>query len=141
VGKCQVRAPLVPVLVVIECAQGPAYQRMRRVCHRQRLVRTRMRHWVLASISTDGAISRPRRHSLAREAEAGKGCLEIEVQGERCGGWCLDTATALVCMEGGVRLRPCGGSDMPSDKILRQTIVPKCEEASEMQKGAGREIP
>jgi hypothetical protein len=62
VGKCQVSAPLIPVLVVIECAQGPADQRVRRVCHRP--VRKRMRHWVLASVSTDGAISRLRRHCL-----------------------------------------------------------------------------
>ena len=43
VGKCQVRATLIPALVV-ECAQDQEYQHVRRVCHRRRPVRARMKH-------------------------------------------------------------------------------------------------
>jgi hypothetical protein len=60
------RSTPVPVLVVIEYGQGRAYQRVRRACHHRRLVRACMKHWVLASVSADGAISRIRRHFLAR---------------------------------------------------------------------------
>ena len=60
------QSTLVPVLVVIECAQGRACQCVRRVCHRRRLVRARMKHWVLASVSADDLFSRLRRHCLAR---------------------------------------------------------------------------
>jgi hypothetical protein len=70
VGKCQVRAPLVPgpVLAVIERAQGPAYQHARRVCHRRHPVQARMKHLMLVSVSAEGAISR-----LCRHCPDGKG--------------------------------------------------------------------
>ncbi|KAH9953235.1 hypothetical protein BC827DRAFT_1387314 [Russula dissimulans] len=62
VGKCQVRAPLIPVLAVIKRAQGPAYQHARRVCHRRRPVQAHIKHPMLVSVLAEGAISRLRRH-------------------------------------------------------------------------------
>jgi hypothetical protein len=40
-------------------SSSEAYQRVRRACHRRRPLRAHMKHWVLASVSTDCAILSP----------------------------------------------------------------------------------
>ena len=64
VGEVSSQSTLVSVHVVIECAQGRAYQCVCRLCHCHCLVHARMKHWVLASASADGAILRLRYHCL-----------------------------------------------------------------------------
>ena len=67
-----------------------------------------------------------RRRGRQEVAEAGEGWLETETE-RLSGGRCVDRASVYV--NGGVRVRPSGGSEKPSDKILRLKMVVECEEA------------
>ncbi len=51
--------------------------------------------------------------------------------------WHHDQASMYV---GGVRVRHCGSSEMPSDKILWQKMMTKCKEAQDIERSNERKF-
>ena len=99
--------PLVPILVVIECAQGQAYQHGHTsVCieHAMAVVLadTLETPCTCVCVSADGAILRLRRHFLTRKQGLAQVKIEIEA---RMGSGTVGAASEIQSLSGGSKVR------------------------------------